>query len=109
MSQDWGIRPHSLSGWFKFLGIKWPIRFIGKESMRGQLTLKRRQGRHKSSVRQRISWLQKHLAKYEALDTAVMKRAIVEAMKEDGLIAKTTYWRDVHLDALIALMRKEQV
>jgi hypothetical protein len=66
--------------------------------MRGNLSLDRKRGRWKSTVRQRVAWLLAHRDLWKK-----DKRTIVEAMREAGLVARTTYWKDVHVEALFRL------
>lgn len=73
--------------------------------MRGQLTLRRKQGRWASSVSERVTWLLEHPEQWKdwAGERDPRRRALVEALRTAGLIAKTTYWKDVRVVALILL------
>lgn len=75
--------------------------------MRGRgITINRRKGRHASTVRRRVNWLMCHL---ELWDRHVDPHVIVFAMKRDGLIAKSTYWKDVNVEALCMLTLRERL
>jgi len=71
------------------------------------ITMERKQGRHASTVRQRVDWLRArpHLYRGWQGDEDPRRRGLVEAMRGVGLISKTTYWKDVHVDALLRLAK----
>jgi hypothetical protein len=54
-----------------------------------------------STFGERVTWLLKHqqflVGKLDKIERPV-KRLIVLAMKQDGLVSKKTYWPDVTLD-----------
>lgn len=65
--------------------------------------------RAKSTRAAKVEWLLAHEDLWRGFDVSmrnhVQRRPIVEAMKDDRLIAHSTYWADVRLDELISLAR----
>lgn len=70
----------------------------------------RRKGNSKSTIQQRIDWLLEHPDKWERWTDHFDPRAqaLVIEMKQQGLIAQSTYWRDVRLEVWIGLARKQR-
>jgi hypothetical protein len=66
----------------------------------------RKRGRWASTVRERVDWLrarpQLH-KEWQGERQDPRRRQIVEALRDAGLISKTTYWKDVNVDALLRL------
>lgn len=73
--------------------------------MRGRFTRTRQQGRHRSSVERRVQWLQQHTTLWNA---HVDAHELVFAMKGAGLLAPSTYWKDVNIEALCTLAREAE-
>jgi len=71
------------------------------------MTMERKRGRHASSVRERVEWLRARpqLHRDWQGEADPRRRAVVEAMRDAGLISKTTYWKDVHVEALLRLSK----
>lgn len=72
---------------------------------RGNLSIERKRGRWASTVRERVDWLRARPELYRGWqgERDPRQRQIVEALRAAGLISKTTYWKDVHVDALVRL------
>lgn len=72
--------------------------------MRGAYTLKRRRGRHISSVREKVLWLRQHRNLWMGVEyNRELQKVLVGYMKLAHLVAPTTYVKDVHIEALIRL------
>ena len=70
------------------------------------MTLTRRRGRWASTIRKRVAWLQRNT---ELWDKHVDAHVLVFAMKREGLIAQSTYWKDVNVEALCLLAARENL
>lgn len=75
------------------------------ERVRGQnYTSTRRPGRWKSSVKEKVRWLRSAEQYWKGVPySRDLQKRLVLAMKIDGLIAPSTYYRDVQIEALIKL------
>ncbi len=66
----------------------------------------------------RIEWLREHESLWRPLLRAdedwvhdppeELKRALVEGMRKDGLVARTTYWKDVQILHMLADLVRER-
>jgi len=68
----------------------------------------RKQGRWASTVQQRVDWLLAYPNFWKdwcARDSRT--RALVDLMRDAGLVSKTTYWKDIRMDSLILLAQRE--
>jgi hypothetical protein len=61
----------------------------------------------KSTQTEKITWLLKHQSLWDGFSVADPRwQGIVEKMREDGLIAESTYWKDVQVWNLVVEARK---
>lgn len=62
----------------------------------------------KSTREDKLTWLLNHQPLWDGwmTDSDPRKRSLVEKMREEGLISKTTWWRDLNLTRLIGQARK---
>lgn len=76
--------------------------------MRGfSYTEKHAQGRHRSSIADKVRWLRNHRDLWLGIEyNQELQRTLVGYMKAARLIARSTYCRDVHIQALISLALK---
>lgn len=74
---------------------------------RGKLTMDRKRGRWASTVRERVEFLRARPELHRGWqgDLDPRRRDVVEAMRDAGLISKTTYWKDVHVSDLLRLSK----
>lgn len=67
-------------------------------------TVTRRRGRWTSSIADKVAWLRSAKQFWKGLPySRDLQKRLVKGMKIDGLVARTTYYRDVHIEALIKL------
>lgn len=65
---------------------------------RTTIVVHRKVGDWTSSVAEKVAWLSAHAKQFKT------EQEIVSAMKKAGLIAKSTYWRDVRLSRYFELV-----